>query len=131
MDNISFSGKIKFVNPESYKNFVGYRNEINNLKHNCGNKKFTHLIQHDKDFFVITTNYKHALKRDFVGENSTSYILPSPTPELIKNLVKEHIKHIKNWKSEIDKTPSFNINHFETVKKESFWNKILKIFKKK
>ena len=109
MDNISFSGKIKFVNPGSYKNFISYRNEINNLKHNCGNKKFTHLIQHDKNLFVITTKYSHALERDFVGENSTSYILPCPTPELIKRLIKEHILYIKNWKSEIDQAPALSI----------------------
>lgn len=131
MDNIAFYGKIKFVNPESYKNFIGYRKEINNLKHNCGNKNFTHLIQHDKDFFVITTNYAHETKINFVKENSISYILPSPTPELIKDLVSRHIFKIKNWKSEIDQIPELNKNKFELGEKESFWNKFLKIFKKK
>lgn len=131
MDKVAFSGRIEFVNKESYKNFIGYRKEINKLKHRCANNHVTHHIQHDRNIFAITTNYTHQIKTDGTSEHVLSFVLPYPNREKIKKLIDCHISNIKTWKFKIDILPNLNTPDIEPAKKASFFAKIFKIFKNK
>ena len=107
MNNVSFKGKISFVNTESYKNFVGYRKQINALKHHCGNRSLALFIQHDKNFFAVTTIFEHERKIDGIASHALSDVTSSPKAKNIAEIIKTHISKIKNWKSKIDKIPVF------------------------
>lgn len=130
-DQINFAGRIQFVNKKSYKNFIGYRKEINELKHHCGNNNLKHYIQYDNDYFVLTTDYAHEIKQNGVSTHVLSDVMQHPQEIAINELVRSHIEKVRNWKREIDRIPPQNIPDIEPVEQESLWQKFLKIFKKR
>lgn len=134
IDNrINFNGRIHFVNNESYKNFSGYRNHINNLKHHCGNNKFNHIIQHDKNFFVITTTYEHANKVNGTSASILSYVADSKNPKALDGIINSHIDKVSLWKKKIGKTPEYKTTSSpskpDIESKETLFEKFLKLFK--
>ncbi len=131
MDNISFSGRILFVNKESYKNFINQRREINQLKHHCGNNRLTHFIQDDKDFFAITTVYEHELKIDEISSHVLSEFYNSPKREILEDIIANHINKIKDWKSNIDITPNYTPPERADETRQNFLERIKRIFKKR
>lgn len=128
---VSFKGKVHFVNNESYKNFIGCRNHINKLKHHCGNNKLTHIIQHDKNFFVITTTYEHEKKIDGTTFNILSFVSGSQKSSDIDNIVNTHIDKVRLLKKGVDKRPNYQVSNKKVSEKESVFEKILKFFQKR
>ncbi len=131
MDKTTFTGRILFVNKESYKNFIGHRASIKQLKYHCGNKNLTHCIQYDKDFFVITTSLEHERKLDDTTVHVLSEVHNSTNEENILQIINNHIKKVTQWKSEIGQMPNYPTKKVEAVETKSLKQKILGIFKKR
>lgn len=132
IDNrLSFSGRVHFVNNESYKNFIGYRKSLNDLKHHCGNSNFTHSIQHDKNFFVITTSFEPIRKIEDSTSYAMSHVAGFPNSDIINKIVKSHINKVKIWKKSIVDVPQNKPIERDLSTKESVFDKILKFFKKR
>ncbi len=131
MNNISFNGKIKFVNKDSYKNFIVHRKEINQLKYHCGNRNFTHYIQYDKEFFIITTEFEHERKIDGATSHVLSEVHSSKNKDNITKIITAHIAKTKNWKSEIEQMQNYSPATTQTLKNENLVEKIIRFFKKR
>ncbi len=131
MNNISFNGKIKFVNKASYKNFIVHRKEINQLKYHCGNNNFTHFIQYDKDFFIITTEFEHERKIDGTTAHVLSEVHSLKNKDTITKIITDHIAKTKDWKSGIEQIQNYSPATTQTLKNENLVEKIIRFFKKR
>ena len=125
-NKLSFEGRIQFVNKESYKNFIGYRKNINDLKYHCGNKQLTHFIQHDDNFFVITTSFEHEKKIDGTTSHAISDVLSYPNEFSINKTIKKHIEEIKDWKARVDSSPNQITAEAFVLRKENVFARIFK-----
>lgn len=132
IDNrLNFTGRVHFVNHESYKNFAGYRQSLNDLKHHCGNNNFTHSIQHDKNFFVITTSFEPKKKIDDVTAYVLSHVTGPQDSEKINTIVKSHINKVQLWKKKLAPVSQNEPVERNLPRKESIFDKFLKFFKKR
>lgn len=132
-NDVSFGGKIIFVNKESYQNSKQFRPYIHHLKYNCGGKDVSHFVQCDDTAFKIETAFEHPVKADGVSKHILSHcICGSYTEDNVFKVFFNHILDYKDWKMEIDQIPDLNPAIIVKNKKRlSFVNRILNYFKMK
>lgn len=136
-NDVPFSGRIIFADKNSYKNFIGYRQHINTLKHHAGSNKVTHYIKHDSNQFEIKTVFPTTDIKGHIFSDKLE-IKTSNDKTNIDNALKCHASLVKSCKAEIDgyiRLFKKSLKKEEPLSKEEdkpqgLWKKFLKLFKK-